>query len=157
MSTTSNNLSTAPSSITVDNATPIVAQENNAAVPPASVSLGEETDGPVGLDESTLSTEVLLDSISHVDTEMDDASIAPIEVPRSTTPVVQGIENNLVILQYRIFELSSIIIQQGNSVPSHLVTELRSLRASLAELVEVQRILKPTPVVTQAAPAPFVN
>ncbi|GAA5817710.1 hypothetical protein MFLAVUS_011261 [Mucor flavus] len=65
----------------------------------------------------------------------------------------QGIARNLLILRQRIYELSTLIIQQGNSVPSHLITELRSLRASLCELVEVQRLLSPAPSTPQPPPA----
>lgn len=54
----------------------------------------------------------------------------------------------------RGIKLSSVIIQQQNSVPSHSITELRSLRDSLGELVEVQRLLNPVFPVTQVAPFP---
>ncbi|GAA5796304.1 hypothetical protein HPULCUR_001674 [Helicostylum pulchrum] len=80
-----------------------------------------------------------------------------------TTPTVhddyvgtpaQGIAYNIAVMQRRVLAISSTMAQQGGVVPSQLVTELRSLRASLVELVEVQRCLNPAPIVSPSAPAP---
>ncbi|KAI8073767.1 hypothetical protein BDF21DRAFT_495433 [Thamnidium elegans] len=120
--------------------------------------------------DSILSEEVPLsgDASDFNDTEMDEASVAMAtpSLADNCTPV-QGIEKNVAILKGRIYELSTMIIQHGQVVPSSLITELtlwrnlwyhigrcyhkfrhsvRSLRSSLEELIEVQRLM--TPVIT---------
>ncbi|KAI9243575.1 hypothetical protein EDC94DRAFT_591049, partial [Helicostylum pulchrum] len=114
-------------------------------------SFGEENEDLLlefeTLDDSPLSAEAIMDELlPGNDMDLDTLSVSDsvnMNV-RAGTPI-QGIQRNLLLLQQRIYELSSLIIAQGNSVPPHMVTELRSLRASLCELIEVQRLLNPAP------------
>ncbi|GAA5806603.1 hypothetical protein HPULCUR_012143 [Helicostylum pulchrum] len=103
-------------------------------------SFGEENEDLLlefeTLDDSPLSAEAIMDELlPGNDMDLDTLSVS------------DSVNMN------RIYELSSLIIAQGNSVPPHMVTELRSLRASLCELIEVQRLLNPAPSNPQASPA----
>ncbi|KAI9243232.1 hypothetical protein EDC94DRAFT_666052 [Helicostylum pulchrum] len=161
MSTSSNNLSTSP--LSTGPVTKDVGQEDiivpsdapvatNVSAVPVSAMLNDLNNEQLLFESENLDS-VLSDEIPIIDMEMDDVSVfaAVNSYPHADGTPVQGIDRNVIILQQRIYELSSIIIQSGNVVPPHLVTELRSLRASICELMEVQRILKPAPAVPQTS------
>ncbi|KAG2232613.1 hypothetical protein INT48_001302 [Thamnidium elegans] len=144
----SNNQSTSPSgtnttvSTQVDKATAPVAPA--APVAPDANNTDDFDNDQLLLEfdnlDSILSDEVYLGD--NVDVDMDDVSV----FSSAAADPLQGIERNLKVLQRRILDLSTAIISQGQVAPPQLVTELRSLRAVLDELLEVQRLLTSVPV-----------
>ncbi|KAG2232836.1 hypothetical protein INT48_005704 [Thamnidium elegans] len=139
----SNNQSTSPSgtnttvSTQVDKATAPVAPDANNTDDFDNDQLLLEFDNL----DSILSDEVYLGD--NVDVDMGDVSV----FSSAAADPLKGIERNLKVLQRRILDLSTAIISQGQVAPPQLVTELRSLRAVLDELLEIQRLLAPVPVV----------
>ena len=89
--------------------------------------------------------ERLVEIPQGMDTDMSEAPAFNQSAPPTSiaAPPARGIENNIVLMQTRILELSTSIIQHGSVVPALLITELRSLRSALGELVEVRRLLTP--------------